>query len=45
MYNNNLKYMDDFWFAIIEIFVIDFCGFLFYSIIFFIMVIIKKISI
>lgn len=45
MYNNNLKYMDDFWIEIIEIFVIDFCGFLFYSIIFFIMVIIKKIRI
>lgn len=44
MHNNNLKYMDDYWTAIIEIFVIDLCGFLFYSTTFLTMVTTKKIS-
>lgn len=43
MHNNNLKYMDDSWTAITEIFVIDLCGFLFYSTTFLTMVTIKKI--
>lgn len=42
--NNNLKYMDDSWPAIIVIFVIDLCGFLFYSTTFLTMVTTKKIS-
>lgn len=44
MHNNNLKYMDDSWPAIIVIFVIDLCGFLFYSTTFLTMVTTKKIS-
>lgn len=43
MHNNNLKYMDDSWTAIIVIFVIDLCGFLFYSTTFLTMVTTKKI--
>lgn len=43
MHNNNLKYMDDSWTAIIVIFVIDLRGFLFYSTTFLTMVTTKKI--
>lgn len=43
MHNNNLKYMDDSWTEIIEIFVTDLCGFLFYSTTFLTMVTTKKI--
>lgn len=42
MHNNNLKYMDDSWTAIIVIFVTDLCGFLFYSTTFLTMETIKK---
>lgn len=44
MHNNNLKYMDDSWTAITVIFVIDLCGFLFYSTTFLTMETTKKIS-
>lgn len=43
MHNNNLKYMDDSWTEITVIFVIDLCGFLFYSTTVLTMVTIKKI--